>query len=97
MVIDPTITTGNILQIIIIVSGGLFAIWEIRTRMAVIVSNHEALTQKTAKIAGELEQLAKLAVEIARQDERMAAIDRRLEDMFNRISNCVSKPSRRKT
>lgn len=97
MVIDPTITTGNIIQIFILIIGGFYAIWEIKTKMALIGDRYETLTNKTTKIATELEQLAKLAVEIARQDERMAAIDRRIEDILNRLSNCVSKPARRKT
>lgn len=84
---DSTVTMGNLLQIIAMLLGGLYFIWVMEKKISILAINHTNFSERLTKIDIELQALAKITVEIARQDERMTAQDKRLQELSVRIED----------
>lgn len=72
-----------IAQLFAIVGGGFW-----------VVSRNEhkvqTLIEKIMKIEIKLEEFTTALIQIARQEERMNAMDTRLQEISNRVSNCIT-------
>lgn len=84
---DSTITMGNILQIVAMLLGGLYFVWVMDKRIAILNMTQATFTERLTKIDVELQQLTKITVDIARQDERMTAQDTRVQELSNRVED----------
>ncbi|CAL80519.1 hypothetical protein BRADO6929 [Bradyrhizobium sp. ORS 278] len=69
---DPTINYGHVLTVVSFVIAGAGAYFGMRVEL-------EGVDQRVAKIESTLQQLASVLVVTARQDERLIAIERRVD------------------
>jgi len=69
---DPTINYGHILTAATFIAAGLAAFLGMKFEL-------QDLNQRVAKVEATLQQLANIVVVTARQDERLKAIERRVE------------------
>ena len=69
---DPTINYGHILTAVSIIIAGAGAYYGMRAELVNV-------DQRVAKIESTLQQLANVLVVTARQDERLVAVERRLD------------------
>ncbi|MGJ5029039.1 hypothetical protein ACQR1I_19530 [Bradyrhizobium sp. HKCCYLS2038] len=69
---DPTINYGHILTAVSFIVAGAGAFYGMRAEL-------ESVDQRVAKIESTLHQLASVLVVTARQDERLVAIERRVD------------------
>jgi len=69
---DPTINYGHILTAISFIIAGTAAFFGMRAEL-------QSVDQRVAKIEATLQQLANVVVLTARQDERLNAIERRVD------------------
>lgn len=81
--LDRTITYGHILTAISFIIAGTAAFFGMKVEL-------QNLDQRVAKIEAMLQQLASVVVQTARQDERLNAIERRVD----RIEQASSAKSR---
>ena len=95
MIFDSTISIGNILTIASMLIGGLFFLWRMEARIIVMTSAQEMLTNRLAVIDREIKDLAKITIEIARQDERMTNQDIRVNTLALRLDDFISGFPRR--
>lgn len=70
--LDRTITYGHILTAISFVVAGTTAFFGMKAEL-------QNVDQRVAKIEATLQELANVVVQTARQDERLNAIDRRVD------------------
>jgi type VI protein secretion system component VasK len=80
--LDRTITYGHILTAISFITAGTAAFFGMKAEL-------QNVDQRVAKIEATLQQLANVVVQTARQDERLNAIERRV-DRFEQTP--ASKP-----
>ena len=76
---DPTINYGHILTAVSFIIAGAGAFYGMRVEL-------QNVDQRVAKIENTLQQLANVVVLAARQDEKLIAIERRL-DRIEQASN----------
>jgi hypothetical protein len=69
---DPTINYGHILTAVSFIVAGTAAFFGMKVEL-------QNLDQRVAKIEATLQQLANVVVQTARQDERLTAIERRVD------------------
>ncbi|KAB2875760.1 MAG: hypothetical protein K8H87_02840 [Pseudorhodoplanes sp.] len=69
---DPTINYGHILTAVSFIVAGTAAFFGMKVEL-------QNLDQRVAKIEATLQQLANVVVQTARQDERLNAIERRVD------------------
>lgn len=84
---DNTVTMGNVLQIVAMMLGGLYFVWIMEKKISLLALTQTNLTERLSKIDVELQQLTKITVDIARQDERMTAQDTRIQELSNRVED----------
>lgn len=70
--LDRTINYGHILTAISFISAGTAAFFGMKAEL-------QSVDQRVAKIEATLQQLANVVVQTARQDERLNAIERRVD------------------
>ncbi len=69
---DPTINYGHVLTVVSFMLAGAGAYYGMRAEL-------QSVDQRVAKIENTLQQLANVLVLTARQDERLIAIERRVD------------------
>ena len=105
---DATINVGTLIQIGVIITGGLWFMWRLETKILLIaneltgvVKNRESQdrsnTDKFDDIETQLKELIKITVELAKVETRMNNMDERMQEMSNRIVNRIKhQPTRKK-
>lgn len=78
MMIDWTVSVGNILTMVGFFGGGLLFVLTMRADIKLI-------SQRLTEVEKDLSQITNVIVEIARQSERLTAQDRRMNDISNRL------------
>lgn len=87
MVIDATISIGNLLQIVAMLGGGFWFLYSVKGDMSVLANVQKHFADRLDKIDKELEALAKVAIEMAKQEVRMSNMDARMQELSNRIED----------
>lgn len=78
---DPTINLGNILTIAGFIVGGWVFIWAMRSRLDVLTVEIRVLKENSVEQNKQLIEFAKALVSLARQEERVSALERRIDDL----------------
>jgi len=84
---------GNIIQIFVIVAGGIYFVWEMRTQLKLLRQSQDNIHDRLEKMDTEIENLAKVTIEMARQDERMAAMEQRVGDRLAAMDGRIQELS----
>jgi len=82
-----TVTLGNLLSAIAFIIGGVSFAYTIR-------GDVKSAVLRLDNVERELHELRKVVVSIARQEERMNAIDQRLLAQGQRMDDCVRRLDR---
>lgn len=85
MTFEWTITLGNLLSIIGFFAAGFTVFYGMRSDIRMLDQRIGTVEGDLTKIDESLKQIVKIFVEMARQDERMSAMDRRMNDLANRV------------
>jgi len=85
MVFDPSITVGNILTILALATSAFIFMYRLEGKLLLVATKQSDFNARLEKIDNELEKLTQVAIEMARQDERISAQDMRLNMMAARI------------
>lgn len=81
----------QVLNILAILGSVAFFVFKIDKRLAVVDHILSTVTGRIEKIDKDLERLAHVTIEIARQDERMTAQDVRITQLSSRLDEHVVK------
>ena len=84
---DNTITMGNLLQIIAMLLGGLYFVWVMEKKIALLTVTQTTFAAKLTEIDTEVKNITKITVEMAIQNERLVALDKRLNELSIRIED----------
>jgi hypothetical protein len=79
----------QILQILVILSGGLFFLYQIKAQLIVISSIQQNLGDRLRQLEVEIKQLAEVTIDLAKQGERMTALDLRMTNLSTRIDDYI--------
>ena len=75
---DPRITFGNLVEVLVIALGGLFFLWELRTKLTILQITYDQFDKKLEKLDIEFKELAKVTTIIATQTERLNSFEHQL-------------------
>jgi len=79
------INVGHILQIASMLGGLFYVIWFVGGKIAMLASQYSSFNIRLDKFDNKLEQITGVIVQLAKQEERMDAIDKRLQELSNRL------------
>ena len=89
-------TLGNILQILqifVILSGGLFFLYQIKAQLIVLTSVQSTLGGRLELLETEIKKLSEVTIDLAKQGERMTALDLRMTTLSTRLDDFVKYSS----
>lgn len=75
----------TILQIAIIILGGFYFLWKIESKLQILTVSYNTVTSRLDKVDIKLDGLTAIAIQLAKQEERMNAQDNRVQELSNRI------------
>lgn len=95
---DNTINVGTLLQIIAMIGGGIWFLWKMDVKISLLVqrldnnikerdAQHTANLTRFTNIDLQLKELIDTTIKIARAEERMDAVDIRIQELSNRIDS----------
>lgn len=77
--IDPTVSVGNLLQILVIIGGGISVFFALRADVRVMRHDMNNLKERQEALGEAFNQLGSILSKVAVQDERLIEQGRRLE------------------
>lgn len=83
MSFNSTIDVADLIKFALALAGALWFIYKLSGRLDLVTNEMKSLKDIVAAQSQQLGEFAKALIEIARQDERLDAIDRRVEDLRN--------------
>lgn len=98
---DATINLGTLIQTFAFVTGGLYFIWSLKTKLEVMDAKQVTVVEKMDKLEIEISKLTEVTIEQAKQTARIDNVEHRLQELsdriFNHVNNVLSKNSKIKT
>lgn len=104
---DTTINMGNLIQIVVMIIGGIVFLLRMERKVIILTERleniyrerddqHKSNIVKFNEIEDQLKKLIDVIVELARLNERMAAIDGRVQELSNRLIESIKPVQVRK-
>lgn len=84
---DNTVTMGNVLQIVAMLLGGLYFVWIMEKKISILALTQTNFSNKLIEIETEVKNITRITVEMAIQNERLVALDKRLNELSIRIED----------
>lgn len=81
MSFNPTIDVGDIIKFVCVLATSLWFISKMSGRLDLVTAEIKSLKEIIAGQSEQLAEFSKAIIQLARQDERLDAIDRRVEDL----------------
>lgn len=81
MSLTPTLDIGDLIKFVCFLLSGLFFIWRMSGRLDLLAGEIKALQDVARMQTQQIGEFSKALIDLARQDERIAAVDRRVEDL----------------
>lgn len=79
----------NLIQLIAIISGGLWFLTRVTTKISLIIQKMDFMEKSIEGIGMTAKVAAEALGSLARHDERLLAVERRLEDQSRRITDAT--------
>jgi hypothetical protein len=79
--IDPTISVGNLLQMLMMVGGGLWVFFQLRADVRIVKHDMSNIKERQTILNEAFTQLGTVLTKVAVQDERMNAMAKQIEEM----------------
>lgn len=83
--IDPTVSVGNLIQIVVIVMGGVSVFFALRSDVRVIRHDMNNLRERQDALSEAFKQLGDILAKVAVQDERLIGWERRIQSVERTI------------
>lgn len=83
MSFNPTLDIGELLKALIYLGAGLWFLARMQGRIDMLGKEIKTLQDDVHLQSNQMAEFAKVLVDLARQEERLNAIDRRVEDLRN--------------
>lgn len=81
MSFNSTIDVADLIKFALALAGALWFIYKLSGRLDLVTNEMKSLKDIVAAQSQQLGEFAKALIEIARQDERLDALDRRVDDL----------------
>lgn len=81
MSFNPTIDIGDVIKFVTMLASALWFISKMSGRLDLVTSEIKALKDIVAVQSQQMAKFAEALIDIARQDERLDALDRRVDDL----------------
>jgi EAL domain-containing protein (putative c-di-GMP-specific phosphodiesterase class I) len=81
MSFNPTIDIGDVFKVLVYLGAGLWFISRMQGRVDLLAKEIKSLQDVVRVQSTQLADFAKALIDLARQEERINAIDRRVEDL----------------
>jgi len=78
---NSTIDVADLIKFALALAGALWFIYKLSGRLDLVTNEMKSLKDIVAAQSQQLGEFAKALIEIARQDERLDALDRRVDDL----------------
>lgn len=91
MVVDWTINVSNLIAMLIVIGGAIKFFYHMRGDIRFLFDKLADVEKDLSKIESALEQIVKVFIELARQEERMSSMDRRQNDFAIRLLSLETK------
>lgn len=78
---SPTIDLGDLIKVLVYLGAGLWFLSRMQGRVEMLAKEIKTLQVAVSVQSTQMADFAKALVDLARQDERINAIDRRVEDL----------------
>jgi hypothetical protein len=83
--LDLTVNLGNLITIAGFIIGGWIFVWAMRSRLDILTIEIQVLKDNSSEQSKQLIEFAKALVNLARQEERVSALDRRVDELRHGI------------
>lgn len=81
MILDWTITVGNLIEMIGIMGGGMFFLTKVSATFKLVIYRLEHLEETLKTHSGRLNTIGEAMVTLARQEERLNGLSKRIETL----------------
>lgn len=88
-------TVGNLLEILTIGIGGLFFLWELRSKLNVLQFSNDSTIKHLERLDVDFKELAKVTISIASQQERLNSLEARIGEVSDNLKVTMSTQERR--
>lgn len=86
-----TLDVGTIVQIVTILIGGIIALVRVESKLNILtherIIERESTLRKFGEIDEHLKKLGEVLIQLARQEVRMDAVDKRIAELVSRIED----------
>lgn len=93
--ISYTMTVGNLLEILTIGIGGLFFLWELRSKLNILQFSNDSTIKHLERLDVDFKELAKVTISIASQQERLNSLEARIGEVSDNLKVTMSTQERR--
>jgi prefoldin subunit 5 len=80
-VIDWTVNVGNLLQIAVVVGGGMWVFQSLRADVRIVKTEIDNLTKRQDQLGEAFKQLGDILRQVAVQDQRIAQLDKVVDEL----------------
>lgn len=88
-------TVGNLLEILTIGIGGLFFLWELRSKLNILQFSNDSTIKHLERLDVDFKELAKVTISIASQQERLNSLEARIGEVSDNLKVTMSTQERR--
>lgn len=99
MTFDPSISLGNILSVLVLVLGGMSVLWSMKgdlrlmaEQIRVLQTEKEDWASRFNRLEAEMRNMELSLGQLARQDERLKAMEERVTAINARVTREVVEP-----
>jgi prefoldin subunit 5 len=79
--IDWTVNVGNLLQIAVVVGGGMWVFQSLRADVRIVKTEIDNLTKRQDQLGEAFKQLGDILRQVAVQDQRIAQLDKVVDEL----------------
>jgi prefoldin subunit 5 len=79
--IDWTVNVGNLLQIAVVVGGGMWVFQSLRADVRIVKSEIDNLTKRQDQLGEAFKQLGDILRQVAVQDQRIGQLDKIVDEL----------------
>jgi hypothetical protein len=84
---DLTISLGTIIQTVALVGSAAYFIWGLKTKLEIMEVSNTAMSDDINSMKLELQKLTDVVIEQAKQNQRLAHIEERIQELHNKVFN----------
>jgi prefoldin subunit 5 len=84
---DTKVGIGTIIEVIAFGGGGIWFVWTMKTAIELLTQSLKTVIGRLDKVDEEIDKLKEVVVTLAKQEERLAAQDKRAQELSIRLDS----------